>query len=229
MVNGVVVPYNRPIEVLQEMMLTDNMGEFAAVCEALSYHSDPRAYELLRCYAAHKDKYVRLCILKTVFRHPRAVELNDFLTDALQSDDIFFVENALRVIPENRLEVPNGVLLRVVRKHLQILHYNALYALQGVDDSEENYEAIVELLQMATSCGQKEVLSTILCNKYLEGKSAQLFRIFSTDSCSKLRVLAVKIATKYGFDLSLLCHDVDGHVRNAVFVQAQEKRKDDIS
>lgn len=32
MVNGVVVPYDRPIEVLQEMMLTDNMGEFAAVC-----------------------------------------------------------------------------------------------------------------------------------------------------------------------------------------------------
>ena len=46
------------------------------------------------------------------------------------------------------------------------------------------------LFKKSKKCGQKEVLSEILCNKYLPLKEVELFDLFSSDNFSKIRKYA---------------------------------------
>ena len=66
----------------------------------------------------------------------------------------------------------------------------------------------------AEQCSQKEFIGEVLADKYLLSKSKELFELFSCDKFAKIRLLAVKIAKKYGYDLSVFLSDEDGHVRN---------------
>ena len=42
----------------------------------------------------------------------------------------------------------------------------------------------------------------------------ELFELFSHDKFGKIRIFAIKIAKKYGYDLSVFLSDEDGHVRS---------------
>ena len=98
--NGTLIPYDLPIEELKIMMSSSVMKDFSLACEALSYKSEPEAYQIMKSYIGTEDQYRRLYILKTIFRHSEAAELSDFLENAIASKDVLFVENGLTVVSE---------------------------------------------------------------------------------------------------------------------------------
>ena len=211
--NGARIPYELSIEELSKMLSSPIMQDFSLACEALSYKNDDAAYEAMKNHINDKDKYRRLYILKTIFRHPKAVELDGFLENAITSEDFLFVENGLIVISEHQIKVSDSLLLSVVTKHLPNL-YTAVRALNTLDICEENYTKLTALFSKAEQCSQKEGIGEILANKYLPSKSKELFELFSHDKFGKIRIFAIKIAKKYGYDLSVFLSDEDGHVRS---------------
>ena len=210
--NGTRIPYELSVEELSKMLSSPNMKDFSLACEALSYKNDVAAYEAMKSYINDKDKYRRLYILKTIFRHPRAVELVGFLESAITSEDDLFVENGLLVISEYQIKVPDPLLLSVIDKHLPKL-YTAIRSLTTLEISQENYAKLTTLFSKAEQCSQKEFIGEILANKYLPSKSNELFELFGRDQFAGIRLLAVKIAKEYGYNLSAFLSDIDGHVR----------------
>ena len=113
--NGTRIPYDLSVEELSKMLSSPIMQDFSLACEALSYKNDNAAYEAMKNYINDKDKYRRLYILKTIFRHPNAVELVDFLESAITSEDFLFVENGLLVISEYKITVSRLFFSRLLR------------------------------------------------------------------------------------------------------------------
>lgn len=89
MLNGDMIPYDLSVGELEVMMTSAVMKDFTLACEALSYKNDPEAYRIMKFYINDNDKYRRIYILKTIFRHREAVELFDFLENAIASEDFF--------------------------------------------------------------------------------------------------------------------------------------------
>ena len=211
--NGTIIPYELSVEELSKMLTSPIMKDFSLACEALSYKNDAAAYEAMKSYINDKDKYRRLYILKTIFRHPNAVELVYILENAIASEDYLFVENGLIVISEYHIKVSDSLLLSAIHKHLPKL-YTAISSLTTLDISEENYSKLTELFLKTEQCVQKEIIGEILADNYLTSKSKELFELFSHDKFAKIRLLAIKIAKNYGYNLSVFLSDMDGHVRN---------------
>lgn len=211
--NGTRIPYELSVEELNKMLSSPIMKDFSLACEALSYKNDVAAYEAMKNHINNRDKYRRLYILKTIFRHPNAVELVDFLENAIASNDFFFVENGLIVISEHQIKVSDSLLLSVVNKHLPKL-YTSVGSLITLDINEENYTNLIAIFLKAEQCVQREVIGEVLVAHYLPSKAKDLFEIFSRDKFAKIRLFAVKIAKEYGYDLSVFLFDEDGHVRN---------------
>lgn len=189
-INGFTVPYNKSIEDLETMLSNGEMNEFVVACEALSYKSDEKAFDILRSYITDKDKYKRLCILKTIFRHPNSEQVKEFLEESILSDDVWFAENGLKVVWEYKIPVSEKTVLSAVFKHLHSLYCTSLYALEALDVNEDNYSNLIHLFNQSQLCGQKEVLCEILCSKYLPMKAVELFELFSSDSFEKIRKIA---------------------------------------
>ena len=210
--NGTRIPYELSVEELSKMLSSPIMKDFSLACEALSYKNDPAAYQVMKSHINDKDKYRRLYILKTIFRHPEAVELVGFLESAIISEDFLFVENGLIVISEYQIKVSDSLLLSVIQKHLPKL-YTSIRSLNTIDISEENYAKLIVLFSRAEQCFQKEIIGEVLADNYLPSKSKELFELFSRDRFAKIRLLAIKSAKKYGYNLSVLLSDIDGHVR----------------
>ena len=211
--NGTRIPYELSVEELSKMLSSPIMKDFSLACEALSYKNEVAAYEAMKPFINDKDKYRRLYILKTIFRHPNAAELVDFLENAISSDDFLFVENGLIVISEYKIKVSDSLLLSVVDKHLPKL-YTAVRSLTTLEICEENYTKLVALFTRAEQCSQKEFIGEVLADKYLPSKSKELFELFSCDKFAKIRLFALKIAKKYGYDFSIFLSDEDGHIRD---------------
>ena len=211
--NGTHIPYKLSVEELRKMLSSPIMKDFSLACEALSYKNDVTAYEAMKPFINDKDKYRRLYILKTIFRHPNAAELVDFLENAISSDDFLFVENGLIVISDYQIKIPDSLLFSVINKHLPKL-YTAIRSLTTLEICEENYTRLVALFTRAEKCSQKEFIGEVLAENYLPSKSKELFELFSCDKFAKIRLLAVKVAQKYGYNLSTFLSDEDGHVRN---------------
>ncbi len=212
MLNGDMIPYDLSVGELEVMMTSAVMKDFTLACEALSYKNDPEAYRIMRSYINDNDKYRRLYILKTIFRHREAVELSDFLENAIASEDFLFVENGLTVISSYNIKVSDTLLLSAVCKHLPKL-YTGIRSLKMLDVSDEHYTELVKLFKRAKECAQKEFIAEILTEKYLPEKAKELFEVFSCDKFGKIRIYAVNLAKIYGYDLTKFLSDTDGHVR----------------
>ena len=210
--NGARIPYDAPIDELEKIMASKVMQDFSLACEALSYKHGPKAYEIMRSYINDKDKYRRLYIMKTIFRHPQALELTDFLKSAITSDDYLFVEHGLFVIADYGIKVPDDLLFSVIYKNLDRLS-RELCALKELDISEENYIKLTELLKKARACGRKRTIAEVLSEKYLPSKAKELFELLSKDELPSIRILGVKIGREYGYDLKAFFSDMDGHIR----------------
>ena len=209
---GTPIPYESSVEELSKMLSSKVMKDFYLACEALSYKDDHGAYKAMKSYINDKDKYRRLYILKTIFRHPDSVELIDFLESAITSEDSMFVENGLFVISEHQVKVSDSLLLSAVNKHLHGL-YTAVGALITLDISEENYREIVKIFTKSKQCVQKEVIGELLISGYLPSKSKELYELFRCNEFGKVRLFAASIAKEYNYDLSPFLFDKDGHVR----------------
>ena len=215
MLNGTLIPYDLPIDELKKLISSSVMKDFSLACEALSYSEDPEAYQIMKSYINDKDKYRRLYVLKTIFRHPQAVELVDFLEGAISSDDFLFVENGLIIVSEYSIKVSEPLLITTVKKYCNEL-YTAVSAVKTLGINESNFDEITKIFTSCTKCTQREILGEILCNEYLPGKSKELFELFKQDKFAKIRLLALKIGKSYGYDTSDFLADLDGHIRKAV-------------
>lgn len=189
------------------------MKDFSLACEALSYNTDPAAYQIMKSYINDTDKYRRLYVLKTIFRQPKAVELVGFLENAITSDDILFVEHGLTVVSDYKIKISDSLLLSVVCKHFQVLGYTAIHSLSMLTVSEDHYTKLIELFKQENRCCQKELVGKILIEKYLPKKSKELFDLFSRDGIAKIRLLALRLANKCGYNISSFLYDMDGHVK----------------
>ena len=212
-INGVTVPYDKTTEELEGMLYSGNMSDFAVACEALSYKTDEKSFDLLANHIVDKDKNKRLCILKTIFRHSSSRKLKKFLEESILSDDILFAENGLNVAFEYEFNISDNIIFAAVNKHIKNLYCTSLHILKTIDTNEANFYRLVELLKQTEVSAQKEVLGEILFEKYLPEKAQDLFELFLNDNFSKVRLLAVKIGKKYGFDIEPFKFDTDGHVR----------------
>ena len=221
--NGTPIPYDLPIEDLKEMMTSSVMKDFSLACEALSYKNDPQAYEIMKSHINDKDKYRRLYVLKTIFRHPEAAELVGVLENAIASDDFLFVENGLTIVSEYSIKVSESLLIASVRKYCNEL-YTAVGALRTLSINERNFEEIKRIFTSCTKCAQKEILCEILCNCYLEQKAKELFELFGQDTFAKVRRIALEIGNRYGFDTNQFLTDTDGHIRNISKNTPSERR-----
>lgn len=212
LLNGVEIPYDKPIEELKELLFSPNMKNFSLACEALSYSDSAEAYALLKSFIDHKDKYRRLYVLKTIFRLTYSAELVPYLEKTITSDDLLFVKAALDVISEHRVKVSEVILRTTVSKHLNKLGLE-LYALTILEDGDENYRYLTEIFEGSKDCLKKEIICDFLQEKYLPEKAEELFDLFKKDKFAKIRLEAIKLGKKCGFDVSGFLSDTDGHVR----------------
>lgn len=105
------------------------------------------------------------------------------------------------------------MLFSLQKKHIKNLCSTSLYVLNKTDVNEANFSRLVELFRQTEVSSQKEVLGEILFGKYTPEKAQNLFDLFSNDDFSKVRLLAVRIGKKYGFNIETFKFDADGHVR----------------
>ena len=214
MLNGTPIPFDLTTDELSKMMESANMEDFSLACEVLSQRDDRKAYVIMKSYIGSKDKYRRLCILKTIFRHPEAVELVGFLEAAIASDDFLFVSNALLVVAEYGIIVSENLLLSAVQRYLSKL-YTEVLSLRILDATEQNYQILTAFFEKSVTSSQKEFLCEILTQKYLPSKARDLFELFGREDFPKLRLAAVHLGKEYGFDISKFATDEDGHIRAA--------------
>ncbi len=218
LLNGTPIPYHLSIDALKTLMASADMKDFSLACEALSYHQDPQAYAIMKSHLDDKDKYRRLYVLKTIFRHAQAKELTPSLEAAIACDDFLFVSNGLLTAADYNIAVSETLLFLAANCHLPKLDME-LCALKLTATTEDNYQKLTGLFEKSITSSQKEILCEILMQKYLPTKARDLFDIFSKDEFPKARLCAVHIGKAYGFDIALFAADADGHVRKA----AQEK------
>jgi len=184
-------------------------------CEEPAAREEREAYELLKKYTAHKDKYKRLYVLKTIFRHPAAAEeLIPWLEENIASGEKWFCDNSLAIVGELGIKINREILLSAVERELKYPYaYNPIKALSSLEASEENFRAILALFEKAAGNYQKEFLAEIVCEKYLPEKAEEIFELFAASDFAKVRIIAARIGRKYGFDLEKLKFDKNGHVR----------------
>ena len=199
---------------LKMMLASSEMKNFTLAVNELAKREEPEAYEAMKRYINHKDKYKRLYVLKKIFSHPCAAELIPWLEENIASGEEYFSENGLEVVAKFGLKIDRKLLLAAVEKYLQCgTGYDVLSALGTLEPTEENFRVMLVLFEKAVKSGQKEVLAEIICEKYLPEKADELFRLFAASDFAKIRVTAANIGKKYGFDLEKLKYDKNCHVR----------------
>ena len=213
-VNGERVPHDAPMAKLKLMLASPVMKDFMLACDVLSGRKDREAYELLKKYINHKDKYRRLYVLKTIFGHHASAELIPWLEGNIASGEKWFSENGLEIVGEQGIKINREILLAAVEREIKYRYaYSPINALSSLDVNEENYLAILRIFEKAIGSYQKEYLTEILCEKYLPEKANELFELFAVSDFAKVRIIAARIGRKYGFDLEKLKYDKNGHVR----------------
>lgn len=200
MINGRPVPYDLPVDELEVLLISGDMSDFAVACEALSYQTGDKAFALLKRFITDQDKYKRLYVLKTIFRHPKALQLKSFLEECLLSDDVLFARNGLSVVGQYGIEVTEKSVLSAVLKYLPDLHCTNLYALKILSTSDENFLNLIRIFKRSKACGQKEVIGEILLEIYSHSHAEELYALFSKDNFLKIRLLADKIFGKISMD-----------------------------
>lgn len=212
-INGRPVPYGFSKEELYALLNSDNMTDFLLACEALSVIHDEETCDRMGSYLSHPDMYRRLAVLKVIFRNPYAVKYKSVLEEAISSEQLLFAGNGLRVAYECRVPVSETVILAAIRRHMEKLFSPDALELLAVN--QENYQVLTEMYSMCVTSLQQEVVTDILVCKYADTHADELFALFSRSPYSSVRCSAAFLGRSYGFDLTALQQDRDGHVRKA--------------
>ena len=205
--NGTPIDYDRPISELRKMMASSEMKDFTQACEVLSYMDCDEAFEIMRPYLDHKDKYRRLYVLKTIYRHPKAASIAHYLEEAILSGDKLFVENGLFTVGRFGIKISEEIIWFAIEN--SDLYYNDLRALKLLDVTSENYKKILNIFFCEGNFNKgnswhKIFIADLLREKYIHEKSEELFRIFSGDGSAEIRFRAIKIADDFGFEKAAL-------------------------
>jgi HEAT repeat protein len=215
-VNGELIPRDATLQDLKLILQKNDMPRFRNVCEALSRMTDDEAFEAMAAYLNDKDKYKRLCVICTIFRHPLARKIADQVEACLKSNDFIFVYTILNVIIENHIQADNASLLSAVRKYFTKLYSYHLQALFQLENTAENYASLNSLYRLAFNAnGKREMIAQALLNLANADRFIFLYGLFSNDEFSKIRLLAIKLAQKFDHPelVTNYENDPNGHVR----------------
>ena len=201
-----------PLSKLELMMESGEMKIFMLAVNELSAREDREAYELLKKYTAHKDKYRRLYVFKKIFFHPASAELIPWLEENIASGEEYFSENGLMIVGDLGIKINREILLAGVEREAKEQYADGINALRALEVNEENFHAIIRIFEKASG-SNKEFSAKILCEKYLPEKADELFTLFVASDFAKVRIIAARIGRKYGFDLEKMKYDENGHVR----------------
>ena len=201
--DGASATCDKTLSELCEMMASSEMKDFTVACDELSRMDSDEAFEIMRPYLDHKDKYRRLYVLKTIFRHPRAADISYYLEEAILSSDKLFVENGLLTVGRFGIKIPEEIIWFGVEN--SDISYNDMRAIKLLDASPENYKKILDLffgegIFNKRIYWQKIFIADILREKYFPEKAEELYHIFATDGLAYIRFRAMKIADDFGFD-----------------------------
>jgi hypothetical protein len=216
-INGRPVPYGFPKEELFSLLSSESMSDFVVACEALSVLPDEDVCDRLGAYLTSPDKYRRLAVLKVIFRNPAAVKYLPALEEAILSEDPLFAENGLRAAYEHRLPVAESTILAA---HRLVIWYP--YALDLLAVSEGNYRALTRIFSRCVPGLQTGVVAEILARKYADIHARELFELFSASRDHEVRRMAALLGLRFGFDLTALQNDPDGHVRHTASTDKNE-------
>ena len=213
LLNGAPVPQEYSVEALETMLQSPVMQEFCLAVNALLNVKDDKTFDLLKPFLTHKDKYRRLYVFKKIFYHPRGREIFNVLIEALSSEDSYFVNAALSIISTLKIRVPEQLLIEAVNRTFSDRYPDSLHALSMLEANENNFNYLISLFLKSETCGNSELLAEILFDKYAAQKSEILFNLFSSGKYAKIKLLAIQLGNRYGFDISQFLKDNDGHVR----------------
>lgn len=200
---GKQVSYGKSIDELRSMVASADMKDFCLACDALAYDESRESYEIMRSYLDHKDKYRRLYVMKTIFRHPNARELTHYLEDAILSDDDLFVDNGLDTIADFGVKISADALWAACEKSGVSIRFSHVRALRTLEPTEENYSKFNDTFNRSEYYA-KIAIATIMKEKYLPKKAAMMFDLFAGDDLAEVRQCALEIAKEFGFDHSAL-------------------------
>ena len=205
--NGASASCDKTLFELREMIASPEMKDFTIACDELSCMDSDEAFEIMRLYLDHKDKYRRLYVLKTIFRHPRAADISYYLEEAILSGDKLFVENGLLTVGRYGIKISEDIIWFGVEN--SDLYYNDMKALKMLDVSPKNYKKFLDIffgegIFNQRIYWQKIFIADILREKYLPEKAEELYRIFAADEFADIRFRAIKIADDFGFDKAML-------------------------
>ena len=208
---GASTSCGKTLSELREMIASPEMKDFTVACDELSYMDSDEAFDIMRPYLDHKDKYRRLYVLKTIFRHPKAVDIGYYLEEAILSGDKLFVENGLFTVGRFGIKISEEIIWFGVEN--TDLYYNDLRALKLLGTSAENYKKLLDLFVGKGYFNkriywQKIFIADILREKYFPEKAEELYRIFATDGFAEIRFRAMKIADDFGFDKAMLLEKI---------------------
>ena len=208
---GASTSCGKSLSELREMIASPEMKDFTVACDELSRMDSDEAFEIMRPYLDHKDKYRRLYVLKTIFRHPRAADISYYLEEAILSSDKLFVENGLLTVGKYGIKIPEEIIWFGVEN--SDLSYNDMRAIKLLDASPKNYKKILDIffgegIFNKRIYWQKIFIADILREKYFPEKAEELYHIFATDGLAYIRFRAMKIADDFGFDKATLLEKI---------------------
>lgn len=88
--NGTSVPYDAPIRDLEEA-LTESGGKAATAFQALAFHHDPQALEVLKKQTLSTDWRYRRLAIEAISIHPHGQTCGDILVQALSDPSQYVV------------------------------------------------------------------------------------------------------------------------------------------
>ena len=219
MLNGVLIPYDTTFPVLQTMLRSNDMQQFAIACEVLSQRTDLESFNALKDYLTDSDKYKHLYALKTIFRHPRSVMLTHELKNSLLAKDVMFVKTALEIIIEQEILVSDEKIISAIISNINELDSYYIQSLSRVDNNEVNFQSMIHLYQSVVgNNGKRAALARILRGFTSAERFDLLFSMFSRDNYSKVRMEAYQMAIQHKRInlLEIFRTDPDGHIRKRV-------------
>lgn len=210
-INDRLVPYELSNDELAHLCSTKEMSDFVVACEVLSTRDNHESYQILKSHFYDNDKYRRLIVIKAIFKLSDSAELNTYLEQFLQSEDILFVHAASNIIASKRITIPENIVKETLNRYIDDIEVGYLVAL--ISNTDKNYDFVKSLFLKSSICCYQEIIVDYLYLHFGRDKCQELFDLFRNSHFGKIRCYALSIGKDSQFDLSSFLYDKDGHVR----------------
>lgn len=214
--NGKFISIELPVEGWAEKLNSADVEEFALGCMGLQELGTPEAYEVLKSRLGERDKYRRRLILSVIFSFEESAELQEQFREALQSEEMLFVEEAFKHLCSGRnFWVGLEEILTAIERNHNKLHNYYYQPLWDIAKTRQYTDRILDLFHTADTDSIRITVAGVFEHAATEENYTHLYGLLAESKISKLRLEACRIAHRFDRrDLLLLyVNDPDGHIR----------------